>query len=151
MYEGGATSIANFCCQITTEQFDKVQFTQKHVIMLIKTVGYRHCPLIKGLQSRPKRVCIWTPLFHRIQQRCFHLHIVPVNVAAVVALEHSRDYVHLYRTVQMYHWLSCSFNVLMIIAARDRPSATESAFLCRPTHSSCQYAGADCDPTPNQI
>ena len=46
IYEGGA----NFCCQITTEQFDKVQFTQKHVIMLIKTVGYRHCPLVKGFK-----------------------------------------------------------------------------------------------------
>ena len=50
IYEGGATSIANSCCQITTEQFDKVQFTQKHVIMLIKTVGYRHCPLVKGFK-----------------------------------------------------------------------------------------------------
>ena len=48
IYEGGATSIANFCCQITTEQFDKVQFTQKHVIMLIKTVGYRHCHLSRA-------------------------------------------------------------------------------------------------------
>ena len=25
-------------------------FTQKHVIMLIKTVGYRHCPLVKGFK-----------------------------------------------------------------------------------------------------
>ncbi len=28
---GGATTTANVCCQIITEQFDKVQLTQKHV------------------------------------------------------------------------------------------------------------------------
>ena len=41
------------------------------------------------------------------------------------------------------------FNVLMVMAARVRPSATESDFLCRHTLSSCQLAGADCDPTPS--
>ena len=28
-YEGGATTTANLCCQITTEQFDKVHLTLK--------------------------------------------------------------------------------------------------------------------------
>ena len=52
IYEGDATNIANFCCQITTEQFDKVQLTQKHVgiIMLIKRVGYRPCPIVMGFK-----------------------------------------------------------------------------------------------------
>ena len=49
-YEGGATITANFCCQIITEQFDKVQLTQKHVIMLVKTVGYIHCSLVNGFK-----------------------------------------------------------------------------------------------------
>ena len=35
------------------------------------------------------------------------------------------------------------FNVLMVMAERD--------FLCRHTYSSCQYAGADCDPTPSYM
>ena len=43
------------------------------------------------------------------------------------------------------------FNVLMVMAVIAWPSAAESDFLCRHTHSSCyQYAGADCDPTPSQ-
>ena len=50
IYEGGATTIANFCCQITAEQFDKVQLMQKHVIMLIKPVGFRHCQLVKDFK-----------------------------------------------------------------------------------------------------
>ena len=67
IYEGGATSIANFCCQITTEQFDQVQFTQKHVIMLIKTVGYRHCPLVNGFKvGLNVSVSGLRPVFHRI-------------------------------------------------------------------------------------
>ena len=71
LYEGGATTIAKFCCQITNEQFGKVQFAQKKlVIMLIKMAGYRHFPHVNN-QSKPKRVCIWT--------RCFHLHVVPAN------------------------------------------------------------------------
>ena len=43
------------------------------------------------------------------------------------------------------------FNVMMVIAAMDRPSAAESDLLCRHAHSSCRYAGADCGPTPSQI
>ena len=49
-YEGGATTTANFCCQIITEQFDQVQLTQKHIIMLVKTVGYIHCSLVNGFK-----------------------------------------------------------------------------------------------------
>ena len=48
------------------------------------------------------------------------------------------------------------FNAMMVMAARDRPSAAESDFLCRHTHTHCthssrQYAVADCDPTRSQI
>ena len=50
IYESGATTFANFCYQVTTEQFDKFQLTQKHVIMLVKAVGYRHYPLVKGFK-----------------------------------------------------------------------------------------------------
>ena len=39
------------------------------------------------------------------------------------------------------------FNMLMVIAA----FSCRTDFLCRQTHSSCQYAGADCHPTPSQI
>ena len=46
---------------------------------------------------------------------------------------------------------SALHSAMMVMAARDRPSAAESDFLCRHTHSSCQYAGADCDPTPSQM
>ena len=109
------------------------------------------------LQNRPKRVCIWTPVFHRIQQVRFHLHIAPVNAAAVAELEHSRDYVlpvSVVTSLQNIVNLSSSlmlFNVLMAMAARDIPSAAESDFLCRHAHSTCQYAGADCNPTTSQM
>ncbi len=52
------------------------------------------------------------------------------------------------------------FNFLMIMTAKDKPSAAESDFICRHahahthtrthTHSNWHYAGADCDPTPSQ-
>ena len=52
LYEGGATTIAKFCCQITNEQFGKVQFAQKkHLIMLIKMAGYRHFSYVKGFKA----------------------------------------------------------------------------------------------------
>ena len=109
------------------------------------------------LQSRPKRVCIWTPVFHGIQQGRFHIHIVPVNAPAVAELERSRAYVlpvSVVTSLQNIVHLSSAlmlFKVLMAMAARDRPSAAESDFLCRHTHSSGQYTGVDCDPTPSQI
>ena len=91
---------------------------QKHIIMLIKTAGYRprHCPLVKGFKVGLNLTIIytiWNQVFRRLQQGRFHLRIVPVSYAAVAALEHSRDYIlpvrlHLYRTVQIYHRLSCS-------------------------------------------
>ena len=46
---------------------------------------------------------MWTPMCRQIQQGRLHLHIVPVNTAAMAAVAHSRDYflpvwLHLSRT-----------------------------------------------------
>ena len=49
----------------------------------------------------------------------------------------------------IYFVVKSLFNVLMVMSARDRPSAAERDFICN-NHSNCQYAGADCDPTSSQ-
>ena len=106
--------------------------------MLVKTVGYRHCQLVK-LQS--KRVCIWTPVFHRIQQERLRLHIVPVNAAALAV--RTGSFTRLFSAGVVIYFqnnanLSSAlmfFNVLMVMAARAAPSAAESDFLCTHTQA----------------
>ena len=54
-----------------------------------------------------------------------------------------------YVEIYIYVVVKSLFNVLMVMSARDRPSAAERDFICN-NHSNCQYAGADCDPTSSQ-
>ena len=142
IYEGGATTIAKFCCQITNEQFGKVQFAQKkHVIMLIKMAGYRNFPHVKGFKAS------------------LNVSVSGLGVSIFMSFRQTRRsgstgaFTRLCTSLQNKANLSSAlmlFNVLMVIAAGDRPSAAETTFFAD-THSSCQYAGADCDPTPSQI
>ena len=104
--------------------------------MLVKTVGYTLFTC-QWLQSRPKRVCIWTPVFHRIQRGRLHLagkrrHRGSIgafmrlcSVSVVTSLQNSSN---LSSALML-------FNVLMVMTASDRPSAAESDFLCRHTHT----------------
>ena len=94
--------------------------------------------------------------------RCFiefsrGVSILPVNDAAVAALEHSRNYVipvwlYRYRTVQICYRFSCSSMFWWPWQPGiDLQLQKAILFSDTHTHSSCHYAGADCDPTPSQI
>ena len=86
---GGATTTANFCFQIITEQFDKVQLTQKHEESNHAGQNGRlytvHCSLVNGFKVG-QNVSV-------SGLRCFiefsgGVSILPVNAAAVAALGH---------------------------------------------------------------
>ena len=137
---GGATTTANFCCQIITEQFYKVQLTQKHVESNHAGQNGRLYTWFtcQWLQSRPKRVCIWTPVFHRIQRGRLHLAGKRRRCSSIGAFMRLRS-VSVVTSLQNSADLSSAlmlYNVLMVMTASDRPSAAGSDFLCKHTHPS---------------
>ena len=111
---------------------------KKHVIMLIKMAGYRHFPHVKGFKAS------------------LNVSVSGLGVSIFMSFQQTRrsgsteEDVHLYRTKQIIisaHALQCFDGY----SRRGYTFSCRTDFLCRQTHSSCQYAGADCDPTPSQI
>ena len=105
--------------------------------MLVKQNGRLYTLFTcQWLQSMPKRVCIWSLVFHRIQRGRLHLagkrrrrgsigaFMRLCSVSVVTSLQNSAN---LSSALML-------FNVLMVMTASDRPSAAESDFLCRHTH-----------------
>ena len=75
----------------------------------------------QGLQSSPKRVCIWTSVFHRIQQRRLHLagkRRRRGSIGAFTKLCYPGVIISLKNSANLLS-VFMLFNVLMVMAARD--------------------------------